>query len=426
MKSLILPLWAGVVATASVGLHLRQSDDSCCFGLDSIGVVDEEVTEGHTGGLTLGGPFQQGGFCFNNFTKTIRDTLNHNCFMRAPTEEFQCYAGAVGATVFDIKPHGPRGGPYLSYDNGTSVFYACPVGTGVNQYYNIFSKWKPNATECMSVVLALYDASTACSSVDNVTVPTSTSTASLSPSGPQTTLNRRQLWTESAVTASIVGGYSQVRRAGLLSSMSPSVSTEPVPNNASATALQAIEPSKACSISPSAPSIAPIKVGSPDKGSPDGIKDTSGEVNITYNSSSVLLYTIPNSFVTSQPNASAPLCALQFRMPVCTQLPEGYPCYSFSGMEQEFLANSGMNLKLILDDGHAQWNATMLHQVTPGENTVLDTFECGAAANAPYDERKMIWHVTSVRNFGLEFLQAGVGENPEFLDGIGAWIVPCQ
>ncbi|KAG4217176.1 hypothetical protein PC116_g34343, partial [Phytophthora cactorum] len=46
---------------------------------------------------------------------------------------------------------------------------------------------------------------------------------------------------------------------------------------------------------------------------------------------------------------------------------------------------------------------------------------------AGYGEpRKMSWHVSSVRDFALEFLQAGVGQSAQFQDGVGAWIVPCQ
>lgn len=112
-------------------------------------------------------------------------------------------------------------------------------------------------------------------------------------------------------------------------------------------------------------------------------------------------------------------------MPVCTELPKGYPCYRFSGLEQEVLADSGMNFDLIFDDDHADWNGTTLQQVFPGENTTLGTFECGAPKGS-YDERKMSWNVSSVREFGLEFLHAGIGDDAKFQDGIGAWIVPCQ
>ncbi|KAI3322403.1 hypothetical protein HD806DRAFT_536240 [Xylariaceae sp. AK1471] len=434
MKSFFLALFAGVVAEASNAIRLpihlpvrpRQAGNSCCFGLHSVGIVDEQIEEDHFGALSLGGPFQQGGFCFDQSTKTIKDTLNHNCFMRAPMEQFQCYAGIVGATAFDISPSGSDGKSYLTYDNGPGTFYACPVGSGADQYYNIFSASKPDTTGCISVALSLYDTSAGCFPTSNATIVSQTSSTGQSTPSPWSTVIRERQSTASTVASS---SYSQVPGAGLWSSMSPtasaSASTEPMSTTTSATASYTVKPSQICSISPSAPSIAPIKLGSPDKSVPDGIRDTSAEASITPHNSTVLLYTIPNSFLLPISDANVPLCALQFRMPVCTELPKGYPCYSFSGLEQEFLANSGMNFDLILDDGQATWNGTALHQVMPGENTILGTFECGRPKGS-YGARKMSWHVSSVRNFSLEFLHAGVGNGTEFQDGIGAWIVPCQ
>ncbi|KAJ8128644.1 hypothetical protein O1611_g4993 [Lasiodiplodia mahajangana] len=426
MKPFVISLFAGVVTNASTTLRLRQSSDTCCFSLSSVGVVDKKITEDHTGGINLGGPFQQGGFCFDKSTKTVKDSLNHGCFMRGPTEEFRCWAGLVGATAFDISPPGQSGKSYLTYDGGQGIFTACPVGTGDDQYYTIFSASKPNATGCISVALALDNPSAGCAAANNSTVVASTSSVRQKTTSHWSTQVRRQP-AVNTVTVSSMSGYSQVPAAGLWSSMSPSASTgtEAASKTSSATASHTAKPSSICSISPSAPSIAPIKLGSPDKSAIDGIKDSLAEASITSTNSTVFLYSIPNSFLPPVSDAKMPLCALQFRMPVCTELPKGYPCYSFSGLEQEFLADSGMNFDLILDDGEATWNATTLYQVIPGDRTILGTFECGTPKGS-YGERKMSWHASSVRNFSLEFLHAGVGSDPEFQDGIGAWIVPCQ
>ncbi|KAI1435189.1 hypothetical protein GGR50DRAFT_339099 [Xylaria sp. CBS 124048] len=186
MKPVILPLFAAVVAEASAIIHPRQSSDTCCFGLDSVGLVTDEVTEDHTGGISLGGPFQQGGFCFDKSTKTIKDTLNHNCFMRAPGYQFQCYAGAVGSTTFDISPPGSNGKSYLYYDNGPGLFYACPVGSGVSRYYNVFSSMISNHNDCTLVALSLYDSSPSCFPANNTASTPSSSTAQ-SMSSPQST-----------------------------------------------------------------------------------------------------------------------------------------------------------------------------------------------------------------------------------------------
>ncbi|KAI0100120.1 hypothetical protein GGR51DRAFT_371747 [Nemania sp. FL0031] len=426
MKPFVISLFAGVVANASTTLHLRQSSDTCCFGLSSVGAVDQKITEDHTGGLNLGGSFQQGGFCFDKSTKTIKDNGKHGCFMRGPTEEFRCWVGLVGATAFDISPPDQSGKSYLSYDGGSSSFNACPVGFGDSQYYTIYSAAKPNATGCIPVSLAIDNPSAGCVSANNSTELALMSSVTRKTTSHWSTQVRRQSAVNTA-TVSSIPGYSQVPAAGLWSSISPSTSasTEAASKTSSATASHTAKPSPICSVSPSAPSIAPVKLGSPDKSAMDGIKDSAAEASITSTNSTVFLYSIPNSFLPPLSDAKMPLCALQFRMPVCTELPKGYPCYSFSGLEQEFLADSGMNFDLILDDGQATWNATTLYQVFPGEKMILGTFECGTPKGS-YGERKMSWHASSVRNFSLEFLHAGVGNDPEFQDGIGAWIVPCQ
>ncbi|KAI0434309.1 hypothetical protein F5Y09DRAFT_357139 [Xylaria sp. FL1042] len=427
MKLFITPFIAGIVVDAITAVRPRQSDNSCCFGLSSVGVDGEEVKEDHLGDLSLGGPFQQGGFCFDRSTKTIKDTLNHNCFMRAPTQQFQCYAGIVGATAFDISLPGPDGKSYLTYDNGPGTFYACPVSTGDDRYYTIFSASKPDTTSCIPVALVLYNSSAGCPSVSNSTITTPTSSVKQIKTRTWSSQLREHQSSTSTATSSTMSGYSRVLGAGLWSSVSPSASTstKAAIKASSATAAHIVQSSQTCSISPSGPSIAPIKLGTPDKSAPDGIKDSFAEASITSYNSTIFLYSIPSSFPPSVSDAKMPLCALQFRMPVCTELPKGYPCYSFSGLEQEVLANSGMNFDLILDDGHAPWNGTALQQVFPGESTVLGTFEC-ETPNGSYSARNMSWHVTSVRNFSLEFLHAGVGSDAKFQDGIGAWIVPCQ
>ncbi|KAI1188105.1 hypothetical protein F5B17DRAFT_429845 [Nemania serpens] len=427
MKPSIILLLVGTVIAAIQSQ--QQLDNSCCFGLTSVGIVDDEVKEDHTGGLSLGGPFQQGGFCFDKSTKTIKDTLNHNCFMRAPNQQFQCYAGIPGPTAFDISPPDPSGKSYLTYDGGPGTFNACPVGTGENQYYNIFSTSKPDTTGCVSVALALDGSSPGCVSKNNTMAA-----ARASGLGHRTInhwftrIRERKSSVSTAKGSNLTApGYSQVQVAGILSSTlrSRSASATAASKTSSAAVSHTAKPSPICSISPSAPSIAPIKLGSPDKSAPDGIIDSLAEASITSTNSTILLYSIPNSFFPPTSDAKVPVCALQFRMPVCSALPKGYPCYRFSGMEQEFLSDSGMNFNLIVDDGQADWNGTALHQVTPGDNITLGTFECGTPKGS-YGGRKMSWHVSSVRDFSLEFLHAGVGIDPEFQDGIGAWIVPCH
>ncbi|RYO74980.1 hypothetical protein DL766_009097 [Monosporascus sp. MC13-8B] len=185
--------------------------------------------------------------------------------------------------------------------------------------------------------------------------------------------------------------------------------------------------SPTCTVPPSAPSIAPSRVGYPDPEAPGGIHDSSSEVAISPKNITIFEYSIPPSFLPLHTSNSGlpPLCALEFRMPVCADLPKGYPCYHFSGLEQEILANSGINFVLRTGDDMATWDDTELHQVFPGENSIIGAFECAKLAGSYGGNREISWEASSVRNFSLEFLHAGVGNSPEFQNGIGAWIVPC-
>ncbi|KAI2639091.1 hypothetical protein GGS26DRAFT_375234 [Hypomontagnella submonticulosa] len=340
----------------------------CNFQLSSVGAVGGTVLEDHVGDLLLGGTFQQGGFSLDRTSKTIQDGLKHNCFIRSPDFQFRCYQGAVGTTKFDIAKE--DGKLFLTYDdiNGPGSFYACPSGSTADQVYDIFSQSK--GAECKPVALALTNESPECSTVDST------------------------IETRSTVV-------SPTRSQGRQSS------------------------SPVCSVSPSAPSLAPFRLRPGNSSILIGGNTTSAEAAITPVNSTIFEYAISDAFISDSAAGKSSLCALQFRLPVCTSLPKGYPCYSFSGLEQEVLANSGMNFHLMTEEGVTSWNQTELHQVFPGENTIIGTFKCGRAPAYGVPLR-IGWQVSSVRDFALEFIQAGVGHNAEFQDGIGAWIVPCQ
>ncbi|KAI0377282.1 hypothetical protein F5Y04DRAFT_264677 [Hypomontagnella monticulosa] len=341
----------------------------CNFQLQSVGDIGGTVLEDHVGELLLGGTFQQGAFSLDREAKTIRDGLKHNCFIQSPDFQFRCYQGAAGTTKFDIADE--DGKLFLTYNDtyGPGSFYACPSGSPADQVYDIYSQSK--GAECRPVALTLTNETPECSATNSSTGARSTTVPTRS--------QRRQ-------------------------SSSP-----------------------ACSVSPSAPSLAPFRLRPGNSSTLTGSNTTSTEAAITPVNSTIFEYTISNAFLSDSVAANTSLCALQFRMPVCTSLPDGYPCYSFSGLEQEVLANSGMTFHLMTDDGNTHWNQTELHQVFPGENSIVGTFECGGAA-PPYGgaPRRIGWQVSSVRDFALEFLQAGIGRDAKFQDGIGAWIVPCQ
>jgi len=115
-------------------------------------------------------------------------------------------------------------------------------------------------------------------------------------------------------------------------------------------------------------------------------------------------------------------CGLQFRLPVCSQLPPGYPCYQFSGIEQEVLRKSGMRFSPAAGSPQLQgWRTLPVVQVWPGEDTLVGTFDCRLGVRGP-DGEKASWLAESVNGFGLRFVQAGGGG---YVDGVGLFVVAC-
>ncbi|KAI0134375.1 hypothetical protein BJ170DRAFT_196154 [Xylariales sp. AK1849] len=407
-SSSTLLLSAGAATTA---LALPQASSGCCFHLDSVGTMNETVEEDHGGHLVLGGSFQRGGFCLDMTSQTIEDSLGHNCFMRSPNYQFECYAGAVGSSVFDIVPSAD-GKTKLAYDNGPGTFLACPT-TSVEQSYGIYSTIKTDKTACMQVALVLADQTSECAASNG----TSSTASYMVPSTTQVALPVTN--TSTAMSTAKASGYAYGSGCGALSV----VTAKPTQTPYQATTPPFAVPvtSNTCDVSPAAPSIGPSKLGYPEASAPDGVHDTTANASITPTNSTLFEYSIPQSFVTN----SSQLCALQFRLPYCSTLPKGYPCFHFSGSEQERSSDSGMIFSSVEDSGGLIWDNTALHQVYPGDTTVIGTFKCGRNVTA-YGARKMSWIASSVRNFALEFMQAGVGSEAEFMDGVGAWIVPCS
>ena len=408
----------------AVGISQRQTSPGCCFQLVSAGELNAIVDEDGSGALLVGGNSQDGDFCLDPTSRAITDELGKSCFIQDANYQFGCFNSTTGPlTPFDMTTPDAYGRSYLSYGDRTQVFHACPAGSANDQGYYIYADSKPDKTGCFEINLQLGNQSTECHTQN----PSAVGTASPSTPPPITIITTLAVRTD---------GGSPVTQIGIASAA------------ATASASETSAPSRTCKVSPSAPSLPPVKVGHPDAGAQDGIRDSSAEVSISPDNSTVFRYSIPASFPasanTSGGGGGIPtprLCALQFRMPVCSELPEGYPCYHFSGLEQEMVSNSGMNFALVEgangdDEGEgggatANWDNAALHQVMPGEDSVVGTFECGAPPPPPNSTdaggrgREIAWKATGVRNFSLEFLQAGVGDRPRFRDGIGAWIVPC-
>ena len=402
------------VAAASLR---QQTTSSCCFQLSSVGDLNSAVEEDHAGDLLAGGEFQDARFCLDSGTSAITDNLGGTCLFKAPNQQFGCFKGRGPLVPFGIAPS-MNERSYLTYGNGTKSFHACPAGSANDQSYYIYGDNKPDKTGCFEINLQLKNQTVGCHA-RNSTVINTASTITLQLMTMTSTPARR--WeTRIKPTNSLATQIDIAQAVATSASEETSV------------------PSQTCKIAPSAPSLPPVMVGNPDTKAPDGIRDSAAEVSISADNSTIFQYSIPASFVPANESSGASgaqrrLCALQFRMPFCSDLPKGYPCYHFSGLEQEMLADSGMNFALATDDDDGAatvaWDDKKLHKITPGEDIIVGTFECGAlpSNDTPNVDggRKIVWRATSVRDFSLEFLQAGIGDRPRFQDGIGAWIVPC-
>ncbi|KAI6090525.1 hypothetical protein F4821DRAFT_274709 [Hypoxylon rubiginosum] len=366
-KTLLALLIAAVSGTA---LQPRQQiDDRCCFNLASVGTADnvthKAVVESQRGDLILGDSFQQGSFCLDRASKTVQDSLKHNCFMEGPDYQFNCYQGAFSNTTFDAIIH--DGKAYLGYDDGAGFFYACPSVNvnATNQLYNIYSNSKPDTDGCELVSLELTDVLDTCFFANSPP--------------PDMRIN---------VT----------RPAEIIEDAAPATPpTECIPKKSK----QAIAPFRTL-----------IRNEVTDRIT-YGSKGELAPASITPTNMTTFYFELP-----SRRTPTSKWCSLEFRMPECSALPEGYPCYKFSGVEHMLQQNAGFTVSRM---GQLPgWNDTEVRHVFPGQTTTIGLFECGLAAG-PHG-----WFAHSVRDFVLEFAQAGVGPNAKFQDGVGAWVVECE
>lgn len=180
------------------------------------------------------------------------------------------------------------------------------------------------------------------------------------------------------------------------------------------------DPSITCSTSGSSPSLAPSKVFVGGADAMVLVQSMNFAAAISPTQSTAYQFQVPNDWSGSTSSKRA----VYLRLPFCTQLPSGYPCYNFSGMEQEYVSNSGMvffqiqNAPMLMN-----WKAQSLVQVTPGQDTLVGTFDCNGGGDTESDGRQLSWLVRSQNRFLLQYLQP---DENRHVDNMGLWVVACD
>lgn len=133
------------------------------------------------------------------------------------------------------------------------------------------------------------------------------------------------------------------------------------------------------------------------------------------------------------------MCAVQFRLPWCSELPAGYPCFTWSGMMQQELGGGGMRFSLVYDSHAGRpavpgqqvsgggWEAVDgVVQLMPGEPVFVGTFPCLVDGDRT-DKRNVSFVAAAEENWSLDFAQAGVGRQKGVAAemGVGAFVVGC-
>lgn len=204
----------------------------------------------------------------------------------------------------------------------------------------------------------------------------------------------------------------EIRRLGIV----PAVGVGP------AAGTNPLDTMSSCVLSSSAASLSPetLFVGPADGTVYNESSTFTADINPAQ--STIFRFAVPHSFSANQSRPA--LCALQFRLPICSQLPEGYPCYTFSGMEQEVVQHSGLRFDFVQDSPQPNgWATSPLVQLWPGEDTLVGTFECRDILKPNGEDQVLSWLAQSVNGFFIHFLQAG-GPGA-YGDGVGLWMVAC-
>ncbi|KAJ2900989.1 hypothetical protein MKZ38_002173 [Zalerion maritima] len=378
MKDMILSLLPSILGGVAVTRGLAELvDEQCCFELRSKGKVEDLVSETNTGIMRVFSNCPKAAFCLDLGKGILTDKHGSECNMSGVEAEFQCHDNILVTTKWNLT-HGPDvNTTALIYDENP-VYLGCPADhAGPDAGYDIYGVSETNP-DCFPVYLLLDYSTQGCPQLESLhQIPETPYNAEILASS----LHRREV------------------------------------NEATQTAEDT--PAQ-CKIDPNGPSMAPTAVRVSDLSGQHISMPMKGEVLISPTRQTYYMFNLPEHWAPEDTE----LCAVQFRFPFCSDLPKDYPCFKWTGLEHDTLAEAGMHWEFMAttaDETTPEWkHSSSLFQLTAAEvNKTVGLIECSHDDMDRTDE----YLVNSVNQFGIHYLQAG----PEsgFRDGVGAFMVPC-
>ncbi|KAM0333300.1 hypothetical protein ACHAQA_001961 [Verticillium albo-atrum] len=363
----------------------------CCFTLAVSGGFDGKLKYGTTGDFRVNSNFPEAFVCADEGMFKLQDNVGNNCRFDGPTMKLQCLSGISGQDMFyfDFGEAADGGeAPIMLTYNGHDKFLACPSDGPSSDAgsFVLYSKAKENQEGCVDVSLEQAGPSDGCFTRDS-----------------------------------------------LQKFRSPTRST---PDAVTGTIEEVPPARKSCTLTDLSTRLPAKRVGS---GPLDWVEESpNGQVSINGENSTIFEFEMPPLWVNHPRDAATRRCAVQFRVPVCSELPAGYPCFVWSGAEQQDSASSGMEWFHVYtrDDvdpisrgasiGPVDWAPwDSLYQLKSEEAITVGTFECGVDRGAAVT-RTISFLAKSVNGWTLSFAQAGMGAQSQWEDGVGAYVAACD
>ncbi|CRK43533.1 hypothetical protein BN1723_005709 [Verticillium longisporum] len=394
LTTMVLPTvsFVSLVAISLAGIVASQSDDfDCCFTLEVSGDLGGKLKHGTTGDLRVNSNFQEAFMCAYESSDKLQDSIGNNCRFSSPSMKFECLSGVPGDGDFFFDfGEATDGGekPILLTYDGHDKFLACPSEGPSSDAgsFVLYSRAKEDQEGCVDV--------------------------SLQQVGPSSSCYDR--------------GLLEKFRSPTKSTRAPVTGT-----------IEEVSPArKSCTLSDTSTRLPAKRVGS---GSLDSlIVNPDGWASINDENSTIFEFEMAPLWVNHPRDATTRRCAVEFRFPACSNMPEGYPCAVWSGSEQQDSAGAGMEWYHVYtrDDPAASSLETSagpvdwapwddFYQFGSEDAITVGTFECGVDRSGGII-RTISFLVESVNGWSLSFAQAGMGTQSQWPLGVGAYVTACD